>query len=100
MRIVIEFDPTTAQARITGAALPETEATLPGTTVPVAATAPIDAGACSALPPSDAPLTQIAGVSQRPASPAGSPPPPHRDTFGLVDDNGIEQAVDAGPFRL
>lgn len=98
MRVIIEFDPTTAQARVTGAALPETEATQLGTTVPVAAAN--DAGACKALSPSGEPLADVAGVRQRPEFPEGSPPPPHPDTFGLLRVvGGTEQAVDAGPFR-
>ena len=99
MRVIIEFDPTTAQARITGA-VPETAAALPGETAPVAAGAAIDAGVCGALSQLDAPVTDAAGLGQSPEASAGSPPPVHGDTFGLFTVvGGSEHAANAGSFR-
>lgn len=99
MRVTIEFDPTTAQTRITGA-VPETEAAPPGERAPAAASAVIDAGACSALSQLNAPVTDAPGWGQSAVSPGGTPPPVHGDTFGLFTVvGGSEHAVDAGSFR-
>lgn len=97
MRIVIEFDATTAGAKVTY----EESAVTRTISEPVAQGALLDAGACSA-PSQEVRASVMAPRSVSAPRPitAGPPPPPHRDTFGLhINGERIEGGMDAGAFR-
>lgn len=98
MKIMIEFDPTIATVKVMRPTSVEGEVLSQAVAEPAVEGAALDAGECSGVVveqnPSDVPPSAInAGMSTA----SGSPPSPHRDTFGLF--NGAsqgEEGLDAG----